>query len=244
MRFASQSLRLSLAPHVRACEVDGQVVLLDLIRNRYHGVSGAMSTAIACRVDRWPKVSSSTPPAPEQAAPNELISQLVAQGLLFEGVGNTAKENAIDAPTASLDFGDITAPESIGVRRFAHFITGAAQATWWLRHRSLQAITLAVTQRREARAAPGLTGIADLVAMKRATVAYERLRPFLFTARDQCLFDSLALLSFLAAEQLFPRWVIGVKTGPFGAHSWIQAGTTVLNDQHEYVRRFRPILVI
>lgn len=232
---------------MRACEVDGQVVLLDLICNRYLGVSGAMSTAIACRVGGWPELSGSTSPASEQAAPDELIGRLVAQGLLSEAVGNAAEESAIDAPTASLDFGDIAAPEPIGVRRFAHFMTSAAEAAWWLRRRSLHAITLTATRRREARstrAAQALTCSDELVAMKRATVAYERLRPFLFTARDQCLFDSLALLGFLAAEQLFPRWVVGVKTGPFGAHSWIQAGTTVLNDQHEYVRRFRPILVV
>jgi hypothetical protein len=35
-----------------------------------------------------------------------------------------------------------------------------------------------------------------------------------------------------------------VTTRPFGAHSWVQDGTMVLNDQHEHVRGFRPILVV
>jgi len=80
--------------------------------------------------------------------------------------------------------------------------------------------------------------------MRDGTAAYERLRPFVFTARDRCLYDSLALLGFLAKERHFPRWVVGVKTSPFGAHSWLQSGGTVVNDHHEYVRRFRPILVV
>jgi len=66
----------------------------------------------------------------------------------------------------------------------------------------------------------------------------------LFTSRDHCLFDSLALLNFLALDGLSAHWVIGVKVQPFGAHSWLQQGSTVLNDQHDRVRRFTPILVV
>jgi len=84
----------------------------------------------------------------------------------------------------------------------------------------------------------------DLPRLRAALVTYEKLRPLVFTARDQCLFDSLALMNFLADECLFPRWVVGVKTSPFRAHSWVQFGDTVLNDQHENVRRFRSILVV
>ena len=81
-------------------------------------------------------------------------------------------------------------------------------------------------------------------SIARAIAAYETLRPFVFTARDKCLQDSLALIGFLASEGLFPHWVIGVKTRPFGAHSWVQLGPTVLNDHHDHVRQFVPILVV
>jgi len=84
----------------------------------------------------------------------------------------------------------------------------------------------------------------SLDAMKACASAFERLRPLVFTAQEKCLYDSLALMAFLASEGLFPRWIIGVKTGPFGAHAWVQSGHTVLSDQHEYVRRFQPILVV
>ena len=91
-------------------------------------------------------------------------------------------------------------------------------------------------------------GSADLAntcaAMHAGVAAYEAMRPLLFTARKECLLDSLALMAFLATEDVFPRWVLGVKTGPFGAHSWVQSGSTVLNDQHEHVRQFVPILVV
>jgi hypothetical protein len=66
----------------------------------------------------------------------------------------------------------------------------------------------------------------------------------LFTAHDRCLHDSLTLVRFLATKRLFPRWVIGVRTRPFAAHSWVQSGPTVLNDVHEHARDYRPILVV
>jgi hypothetical protein len=80
--------------------------------------------------------------------------------------------------------------------------------------------------------------------MRDAIATYDRLRPLVLTKHDRCVHDSLTLLGFLASEGLFPHWVIGVKTGPFGAHSWVQSGATVLNDLHENVRRYRPILVV
>ncbi|WP_431257592.1 lasso peptide biosynthesis B2 protein [Roseateles chitinivorans] len=89
-----------------------------------------------------------------------------------------------------------------------------------------------------------LTDPAVHESIRLAALTFERLRPLAFSARDRCLHDSLSLVFFLFAEGLSARWVIGVKTNPFGAHSWVQSGRIVLNDQHEYVRAFRPILVV
>ncbi|WP_431286735.1 lasso peptide biosynthesis B2 protein [Roseateles chitinivorans] len=89
-----------------------------------------------------------------------------------------------------------------------------------------------------------LTDPAVHESVRVAALAFDRLRPLAFSARDRCLHDSLSLVFFLLAQGLSARWVIGVKTNPFGAHSWVQSGRTVLNDQHEYVRAFRPILVV
>lgn len=70
------------------------------------------------------------------------------------------------------------------------------------------------------------------------------MRPLVITSHDKCLHDSLTLVHFLASEHFYPQWVIGVRTRPFAAHSWVQAGPLVLNDVHEYVRGFTPILVV
>ncbi|MDC6167802.1 lasso peptide biosynthesis B2 protein [Paucibacter sp. XJ19-41] len=139
---------------------------------------------------------------------------------------------------------------TVHIRRSLRFVRSVATAACWIRCRTLQAIARDIARRRiqlqGSRAERKEATEADeaIEAMKPALAAYDALRPFVFTARDECLLDSLALLHFLSHEGLAPRWVLGVRTGPFAAHAWVQEGSTVLNDQHEYVRQFRPILVV
>lgn len=58
------------------------------------------------------------------------------------------------------------------------------------------------------------------------------------------MFDSLALLHFLARYRQFPRWVYGVKLKPFRAHCWVQAGDVVVNDIVDNVRGYTPIMSV
>jgi hypothetical protein len=73
---------------------------------------------------------------------------------------------------------------------------------------------------------------------------YYRLRPYLLIGSDSCLFDSLALLNFLASFLLFPRWVFGVQMTPFVAHCWLQHEDVVLNDTPARVCSYVPIMSV
>jgi hypothetical protein len=64
------------------------------------------------------------------------------------------------------------------------------------------------------------------------------------TAADRCLPRSIALALRLARDGLAAQLVIGVRTNPFGAHSWAQHEDEVLNDSVEEVLRFTPILIV
>ena len=241
------SLRLRLPSHVRACGIDDQVILLDLRRNRYLGVGGEHARAIATLVDDWPSGhrSMQTDPACSAAAALPVAMRLRAQGLITEGASEVRPRHTLAEATGSLDF-EIAPPGSaISPRRVLRFAQQIALTSAWLRFRSLQSIAQAVTARRacSGRRAPR-RGPDPSDALLACAAAYDRLRPFALTARDRCLHDSLTLVGFMASEGLFPQWVIGVRTRPFAAHSWVQSGGTVLNDQHDHVRRFSPILVV
>ena len=71
-----------------------------------------------------------------------------------------------------------------------------------------------------------------------------RIRPFVYSSRDKCLYDCMVLLEFLAYFELFPTLVIGVTTFPFRAHCWLQYGPLVLTDYVEHTRAYTPILVV
>lgn len=243
MPLASSSQPMRLASHVRACHSDAQVILLDMRRNKYLGVSGAASNALADRVEGWPTGSQRTDTCAAPAAVTALTQRLFAQGLLTNGTSEPLPDITIEEATSSVDFEHAELDAGIGARRLGRFVLSAAVAALWMRCRSLHSIATAVAARRE-RLQERATASGSLEAMRDSTAAYERLRPLVYTAQDRCLHDSLALIGFLASEGVFPRWVIGVKTHPFGAHSWVQHGGIVLNDQHENVRRYSPILVV
>lgn len=242
MQIATSEPRLALAPHVRACASDGQVILLDLRNSRYLGVGGPQC-ALAGRVQGWPRSQRPMPDYATAAVANQLAASLLARGLLTDTPSKQSPQATVEEATASLDSDHAAANTEIGAQRLARFLRSAAVTSLWMRCRSLQAITGAVQARRD-RLQVSVSASSSLAAARAGTAAYERLRPFVLTAHENCLHDSLTLIGFLASEGVFPRWVIGVKTRPFAAHSWVQMGETVLNDQHETVRQFRPILVV
>ena len=243
MRAAMSIRRLRLASHVRACSSDGQVILLDLRNNQYLGVGGTESDALADQVEGWPAGPESAGAGATSATVTALTQRLLSRGLLTHTSSERLPDIRLAEASASFDVENALADSGITARRLGRFLQSAAIAALWLRCRSLHSIAAAVAARRERQRIPA-PDAGSFDAMTSGAAAYERLRPFVFSAQHECLHDSLALVGFLATEGVFPRWVIGVKTRPFGAHSWVQSGGTVLNDLHENVRRFRPILVV
>ena len=60
----------------------------------------------------------------------------------------------------------------------------------------------------------------------------------------KCLIRSLLLLLFLTRAGAKANWVFGVRTWPFGAHCWLQAGEVCLDDEPERLAGYHPILVV
>ena len=231
-----------LARHVRACAVDGQVILLDLRQNRYLGVGGTSVDLLAQFIVDWPLDASCASRSDPREKASRWVDTLRDQTLLAPA-GSTphvrpALEEALDS--VQNDLGLHT--RRVDWRRLTAIARAAAGAAYWLRHHSLAEITDRVTDLKPEREA--WHGADHKVELAIAVATFERLRPFVFTAHDRCLHDSLTLTRFLARRSIFPRWVIGVKTRPFAAHSWVQAGHLVLNDLPEHVRRYTPILVV
>jgi hypothetical protein len=230
-----------LADHVRACAMSDQIVLLDLRHSRY----------LALGLRQWEVLNGTRNlmPAgqrhgchPDPASETErLAAPLLRQRILTRAMTRGQTGASAQPPEASLDVRGVMPFSAIGAGRVWRFAAAACWAAAALRLRSLSFSVDRVAKRAARLHHPQAN---DPTRLRDAVAAFDTLRPLLFTSRDKCLYDSLTLVSFLAGEGLAAQWVIGVKTRPFAAHSWVQAGTVVLNDLHEHVRSFRPILVV
>jgi len=241
MASTNSSRRLQLAAHVRASECDGDVILLDLSCNRYLSITRAASEALAHRVEGWPKITPTPQSIGLPTTQTDITASLIERGILTESLYKRPPDGSIEDAAQTLELGIGSIRPLLGTRRAWKLLTSVAKAKWWMQCRSMKDIVQALTIRRAQQI--GATSN-SIEAMAAGTAVYEALRPLLFTAREECMLDSLALVTFLATEGLTPHWVVGVKTNPFGAHAWVQSGNTVLNDQHGHVRQFRPILVV
>lgn len=242
-----------LAPHVHLCVTDDHVVLLDLKRDKYVGVGRAQMGALQACVKGWPALQGAAAPAVRgPAAPAQsLPSKLLQSGMLTTDLarGKAASPISLPRPESSLiepapdgraDLFD--ARPAIGSERTFNFIRACTAARMSLRFRSIAAVVARATARKAQRI--GSSRNLDLAAARAHVAAFVHLRPLLFTAKDACLFDSLAMVRFLSHYGEFPMWVFGVQTGPFAAHCWVQHQGVVFNDTPDHVRRYTPILAV
>ncbi|MGQ3050703.1 MAG: lasso peptide biosynthesis B2 protein [Roseateles sp.] len=230
-----------LADHVRACLVDGQVILIDLQNDKYIGAGGPLASALSANIADWP-AGDQGPIHTQRDGVDRWIGNLHQQGLLVPASQPASVAQVLATPLDSLPLSELAPLPRVPWRRFSRLAYASALTAHWLKRHSLATIARKVRDLR-----PVLTaqGHADPTAdLPQASALYLRMRPLVITSHDKCLHDSLTLLRFLAAERLFPSWVIGVRTRPFAAHSWVQSGNLVLNDTHEYVRAFTPILIV
>lgn len=72
---------------------------------------------------------------------------------------------------------------------------------------------------------------------------FRQVRPWIYTARNNCLFDALVFTDYLLRLGFDAVFVIGVRTRPFEAHAWTQIGTALVDDLPERVQTFTPIVV-
>jgi hypothetical protein len=234
-----------LAPHVYPCVSGQHVVLMDLERDKYVAVIPAHR--LARWVRGWPVGTVRTTDSPHNAEDDadSLVSQMLAHGMLVTDphLGKPAVPVSTARPTRSLVEFDLDTRSQASVAQLWRFGRSCLHAQLSLKLRPIQSIVEAVRDRKGRQAASREQN-ADPIRLRALVSAFTRLRPLFYTLRSACLLDSLTLLHFLAAEDIHPEWVFGVKTEPFDAHCWVQHGEAVLNDVPDRVRQYSPILVV
>ena len=232
-----------LQPHVFLCRANRHWVILDVNRDKYLCVDRHQFESLGPRLHGWEETPAqcvrNAPELPEDVA--ALGSALLGVDILSErpdGAKN-ARPTVCSAPT---DVPDVDLPEHLRRSPWTHalsFFMSCATASRQLREARFQSIVASVRTRKHHNrdcARPF-----DFERARSLNVVFDTLRLF-YPRPYLCMFDSLALVNFLAHFGLFPDWVFGVTADPFEAHCWVQAGSTVLNDTLEHVCAFTPIM--
>jgi hypothetical protein len=213
-------MRLFLAPGVHAVEIADDLVFLDVAADAYFCLGGA-SEAIALGPDGQVDVGH-----------EDMAAQLTDAGLLSEQ-SSPPSVALPPRPTASIRLeGTGQVPVCLGVGLAAVRVTLSVRRTF---ARSAFARLL------EGPAANASCRAAPTQALVEAVAQFERLRPWL-PLQGECLLRSYHLRTFLRSRGLDALWVFGVRTWPFSAHCWLQAGQTVLDEDLERLTAYHPIL--
>lgn len=235
--------RLALAGDVYFCVTEGQGIFLDLKRDDYSAIPITVDPASGVE----PDLSAAIAAAFETHRRDLLDAQLViecGQGREdFEVFTTLVRPSSnIFHPDDQRAFGmtrELGVSVRLGVRDVLDFLLVSHRASHLLKRRHIHDVVHGVRLRKEA------AGNKDdnLGAIRRHTAIYRKLRPW-YPRRYLCLYDSLALVEFLARRRLFPAWVFGVQAQPFGAHCWVQQGDVLLNESTEYASQFTPIMSV
>jgi hypothetical protein len=237
--------RYALASHVFLCLNGEHLVLLDLKEDRYWALEASQTAGLEALVEGWPvKATDSTESG--VAASEEMLAAaevLRGRGVLTDGAppGKDATPVTARVPVMEL----VSETETSAGPRIGSwfiFVTASAFAKLALRTWPFERVIQRVRRRKEhlgAQAAP-----LDAERARKLVEAFIRYRVFLFSSKNECLYDSLALLEFLARYGIYPDWVFGVQTRPFAAHCWVQHGDIVFNDTVEHISGYTPIMVV
>lgn len=225
---------LFLPPHVHFCYRGDAVVFLDLAKDDYTFVGADGAAALR----GLSSLESNTTSPEQRAALNELLNG----GLLTtdRSAGRAIAPTRMTLATQPLlnDEAVPAARASVGHlwNFFAASTVADAQLRWGHLHR-----TIARVQHRKAQREAG-TPI-DVDRARELVAIFGHLRS-LFPRRYLCLYDSLALIEFLARYGIFPSWIFGIRLEPWAAHCWVQETDYIFNEDIEEAAGYTPVMAI
>jgi hypothetical protein len=112
-----------------------------------------------------------------------------------------------------------------------------------LKFASIERIVIRVKHRKDRYYAKGGARLDD-ERVNELVEIYRMLKPLCVTVKDQCLFNSLFLIEFLACYRVYPNWYFGVRLNAFYAHCWVQDCNIIYDDFIQNTCQNQPIMAV
>jgi hypothetical protein len=226
-----------LAWHIFLSEATHGFIALDLVTDRYFQIGGRGAEVLSALIEH----QGQTQKLSEDFAPEvleSLLCQLLKQQVITAR-SEAGKSFSLLFLPRQKDF-DTSRVSSNKPWMMMQCLLSLRRAERLLKQQAIAQIVSDVRQRKQA-----CFAVTDqqLPQVQQALAVYERCRPW-YPKPRVCLFDSLAMVEFLARLTLYPDWVFGVMEAPFAAHCWVQGGGYVINDEAERIRAYTPILMV
>jgi hypothetical protein len=222
-----------LPRHVYFCRRGQAYIFLDLERDEYKLINGRAAQALR-------DITTATTMDGYSADRHRELDSMATCGLL---TADTYGSRPLAPTSVQLALEPLVDPDlQLHTRiSFAHvrtFLRTCAIAAMLLRFRRIKYVVERVERRKRRQPCSMNIGYA-----RELTAIFLALRK-LFPRRYLCLYDSVALLEFLAHFHVYPTWVFGVKLEPWAAHCWIQHEGFSFNEDIEEAANYTPIMAI
>ena len=234
-------MNFHLAPTAFVHFAADSAVLLDTKNNRYHGLQADQAAALQMALGQS---AAARYPAVTESDVATFAAALEARGILTataQNGGDSAGPPVI-APTRSLTDAPPETTSGVNARYALQILRLFLRSAFWLNRGRLDTALAHLRKLRKLQAVPtpprtpGET--IDLVRR------FDAVRPYIYSGKDKCLLDSLILAQFLLAHGVSCTFLIGVRTLPFAAHSWVQLDDCVLNCPLYFAQRSNVIVAI
>jgi hypothetical protein len=229
--------------HAFICPVRRHWIILDVRRDRYFCIPSAEFASIGPLIHGWSTATGDCQLQSQVESGETYAAQLAAMGVLSENSKFARKLplSPITPPISILDTDDLVVPLVHRTLCAPRFFVACIAAARRLRRHTFESTVAVVQARRDC--AKGATGPFNFERARILISVFKVLRLW-YPRAYLCLFDSLALLEFLALHGLYPRWTFGVTADPFLAHCWLQEEAVVLDDSLARVSAYTPIMSV
>lgn len=236
-----------LPKHVFICLSGDHAVLLDLKKDRYLAVDLRHAAGLKRFVCGWPIdiPSENHHSSMNPTAADLMVSQLLEQGLLTSDPreGKEATPVTVAPAIGEVNGDTYDGRPQIRLRDLLNFLRATTATAFALKVLPIARVVSQIQKKYRLRHLSTYTS-RNADSLQELVAVFHYLKPYAFSGREKCLFETLALINFLLRYRIATTWVFGVQTGPFAAHCWVRHGDMVLNDTVHHVRDYTPIMTV